>query len=234
MLWYNVLLNYRHGLPVRSVAMLLRPKADGPAMTGQVRHAVADEQYLDFRYRIVRIWQLPVDTILAGGVGTLPLAPLASVSKSELPAVLLRMEERISAGVPPAEKAVLWTEAFLLMGLHYDPETARELLKGVRAMEESLTYQWIVEKGMAQGMEKGKAEGLAQGMTKGAAEEAQRILLRMGTKEFGAPDAATNAVIAAMDDRDRLEALIERVGEVKSWQELLAPPSRRRNGRKRK
>ncbi|HMC64638.1 MAG TPA: hypothetical protein VKI65_06845 [Gemmataceae bacterium] len=67
------------------------------------------------------------------------------------------------------------------------------------------------------------------------AEEAQRILLRVGTKTFGAPDAATQAAIAEIIDRERLEAMIDRVGEVKSWLELLAKPrSQRRNGRKRR
>ena len=92
------------------------------------------------------------------------------------------------------------------------------LLRG-RWMEESVTYQEIIKKGKAEG----KAEGVA--------EEAQRILLRVGTKTFGAPDAA----IAEIIDRERLEAMIDRVGEVKSWLELLAKPrSQRRNGRKRR
>lgn len=55
MLRYNVLLNNRHGLPVRSVAILLRPAADGPEMTGVVRHTTGGEQYLEFHYRVVRI-----------------------------------------------------------------------------------------------------------------------------------------------------------------------------------
>jgi len=91
--------------------------------------------------------------------------------------------------------------------------------KGVRAMEDSVTYQAIIEKG-----EK-----------KGAASEAQRILLRLGTKAFGAPDAATKTLLAAISDPERLEALILRVGEVKGWPELLAKPrSRRRDGGKAK
>src|SRR2546425_10266456 len=108
------------------------------------------------------------------------------------------------------------------MGLRYNQALAGELLKGVRAMEESATYQEIIRKGEA----KGKAEGVA--------EEAQRILLLVGTKAFGVPDAATKAAIAGIVDRERLEALIERVGEAKGWQELLAKPrSQRRNGGKR-
>lgn len=34
MLYYSTLLSKRHGMPVRSVAVLLRPEADGRAMTG--------------------------------------------------------------------------------------------------------------------------------------------------------------------------------------------------------
>ncbi len=49
MLQYNVLLKVRHGLPVRSVVVLLRPKADGAEMSGVVRHAVGGQQYLEFR-----------------------------------------------------------------------------------------------------------------------------------------------------------------------------------------
>src|SRR5438552_15969026 len=67
MLQYNVLLKNRHGLPVRSVVILLRPKADGPEMTGVVRHTLGTEQYLEFNYRVVRIWQKPVEAILSGG-----------------------------------------------------------------------------------------------------------------------------------------------------------------------
>ena len=76
MLRYNVLLKNRHGLPVRSVGILLHPRADGPELTGVVRHTLADEQYLEFNYRVVRIWQKPVEAVLAAGVGTLALSPL--------------------------------------------------------------------------------------------------------------------------------------------------------------
>jgi predicted transposase YdaD len=227
MLRYNVLLRNRHGLPVRSVAILLRPKADGPEMTGVVRHTVGAEQYLEFRYRVVRIWQQPVEAILAAGVGTLPLAPLADVHEPELPGVIGQMKERMRAEVKPSEEAQLWTATYVLMGLRYDKALARELLKGVREMEESVTYQAIIQKG--------KAEGKIEGKIEGAAEEAQRILLLVGTKAFGQPDAATQTAIAALLDRERLESLIERVGEVTTWQELLGKPRpQRRNGGKRK
>jgi len=223
MLRYNVLLKNRHGPPVRSVVILLRPKADGPEMTGVVRHTVANEPYLEFQYRVVRIWQKPVDEILAGGVGTLALAPLANVKEPELPAVIQRMKDRARAELPPGEEAVLWTATYVLMGLRFDDALAKELLKGVRAMEESVTYQAIIRKGEAKGMAEGEIK------------EAQRILLLIGTGAFGAPDAATKAALAAIEDRERLETLIQQVAKAKSWQELLAKPRvGRRNGAKRK
>jgi predicted transposase YdaD len=227
MLRYNVLLNSRHGLPVRSVGILLRSRADGPEMTGMVRLTLADEQYLEFKYRVVRVWQMSAEAILSGGVGTLPLAPLTNVSRPDTPAVIRRMEERIRAEVSPSEAATLWTATWVLMGLRYDRSVAGELLKGVRAMEESDTYQAIIEKGEA----KGRADGIAEGR----AEEARRILLRLGTKVFGVPDAATKGSIATIVNPEQLEVLIERVPEVKTWRELLGKPrAPRRNGRKRK
>jgi predicted transposase YdaD len=215
MLRYNVLLKHRHGLPVHSVVILLRPQADGREMTGVLRETLAGKQYLEFQYRVFRIWQEPVDKVLADGVGTLPLAPLAAVEKSELPAVVQRMKKRFSAEVTPSEEAVFWTETFILMGLRYERNLAHELMKGVREMEDSVTYQEIIRKGEF--------------------KEAQRILFITGSDAFGAPDAAAKAAIAALVDRERLEELIRRVRKVKSWQELLGkPPSRQRNGRKRK
>lgn len=219
MLRYNVLLKVRHELPVRSVVILLRPRADGPEMTSEVRHVLADRPYLRFEYQVLRLWQKPVAEVLAGGVGTLPLAPLAAVTPDELPGVIQRMKERFRAETPPSEQATLWTSTFVLMGLRYDPALTIELVKGVQEMEDSTTYQWIIEKGKKLGEEHG------------AALEAQRILLRLGARAFGDPDAATKAVVAGIGDPQRLEALILRVGEVKGWPELLAKPrSRRRDG----
>ncbi len=214
MLRYNVLLKTRHGLPVRSVVILLRSKADGPEMTGVVRHALADEQYLEFKYRVFRIWRQPVETVLAAGLWTLPLTPLADVKPRDLPGVIRRMKERVSAVALPSEQAVLWTATYVLMGLRYDEALAHKLLEGVRAMDESVTYQAIIRKGEA----KGKAEG--------EVSEAQRILLRLGTREFGNPDASTKAAIAEILDCERLEALIEHMGHVKGWKHLLGTAKR--------
>src|SRR5690242_19036472 len=65
LLRYNVLLESRHSLPVRSVAILLSSKADGRAMTGHMRVELpGGKPYLNFEYDVIRLWQLKPDSIL--------------------------------------------------------------------------------------------------------------------------------------------------------------------------
>src|SRR5262245_29137531 len=76
---YATLIQNRHGLPVRSVALLLRPQANLSNLTGVYEQGFPGEPpYLTFRYAVIRVWELPVDHLLAGGAGALPLAPLSA------------------------------------------------------------------------------------------------------------------------------------------------------------
>ena len=93
------------------------------------------------------------------------------------------------------------------MAMTFDA-TLKDLVRGVRAMRGSDTYQAILEEG--------RAEGQIKGM--------QCLLLRQGRKLFGEPDEATAAAVQAITAPDRLEYLSERLLEVNSWQELLAIP----------
>lgn len=115
-LQYNVLLHRRHRLPVQSVILLLRPEADGPRMTGTLNLEIpGGDRYLSFCYNTVRLWEEPVDALLAGGVGTLPLAPLTRVTEADLPHVVRRMQERIEREVSPAQAGALWTATHVLL-----------------------------------------------------------------------------------------------------------------------
>ena len=152
LLRYNALLVGRHGWSVSSVVVLLRPAADGAELNGSYgdRHRIDGRESL-FPYHIVRLWQVPVTAILAGGVGTLPLAPLAAVTQDDLPAVVRTMNERLAVEVSEETAARLWTATYVLMGLRFSKDLSARILQGVVAMEESVTYQEIVRKGMAQG-----------------------------------------------------------------------------------
>jgi hypothetical protein len=105
---YNVLLSRRHRMPVRTVVVLLRKSADWPELNGTFQQGLAGESpYLVFRYEVVRVWQLPPETFLNGGLGILPMAPLSAVAEADLPDVIRRMDERIRAEATPAEAGPL-------------------------------------------------------------------------------------------------------------------------------
>src|SRR5205823_1280444 len=88
---YQVLTHDRHRLPVHSLVVLLRREADDPALTGELAYrSPAGRGGLRFEFDVVRLWERPVEMILSGGVGTLPLAPLADVRPEALPGVVAR------------------------------------------------------------------------------------------------------------------------------------------------
>jgi predicted transposase YdaD len=232
-LFYNVLLRRRHRLPVRSVAILLRPQAQPKAVTGGLREAVASDAMLEFRYRLIRVWETPVESVLAGGLGTLPLAPISAADAGVLPEVIGRMTERLDRESSTVDAADAWTATFVLLGLRYPPEVGIQLLKGVRRMKESSTYQWIVEEGLTEGiakgmergiekgMEVGLAQGRAEGLRTGSVGEAKSLLLRIGRRRFGAPPAAVLVALDAITDLSRIEIMAERLIDASGWTELL-------------
>ena len=109
---------------------------------------------------------------------------------------------------PAPEAARLATAAFVLTGLRLPRAEAIGLFQGVRAMRDSTTYQFILDEGRAEGR----------------AEEARRILLRLGQAKFGRPNAAVETALQGISDLDRLEQLSDRLLAATSWQELLTEP----------
>ena len=143
---YAAILHYKYVVGIESVVLLLRPEAEGPGFTGRLHYRAPGSEVV-FTYRLVRVWQLPVERLLTGALATLPLAPIADANAAELPEVVTRMKARILAEAEPVDSVELWTTVALLMGLRYQPDSIRELLKGVSGLEESTIYQEILGKG---------------------------------------------------------------------------------------
>ena len=193
---YNAVIYYKHRLPVISVVVLLRKEADGPAITGWVQYGT-----MDFRYTVVRVWELPVQSLLLAPLALLPLAPLSDLSGSDVQSVVEQMEARIDTEAPIEERGFLWSATLLLLGLKYDAETARQLLKGVQGMKESSTYQALLEEGRVEGERKS--------------------LLVVGSNRFGAPDSAVQAKLNALNSSEEIERLLARSQQVETWSELF-------------
>jgi len=86
-------------------------------------------------------------------------------------------------------------------------------------MKESVTYQAIVE----------------EGVEKGRVQEARKLLLRIGTDQFGdPPNPKQLQEMEAITDVTRLEDLGVRVSHVENWSELLASSPTPRMRRRKK
>lgn len=226
---YNALLEDRHDLPVESIVVLLASKANLRTINGEYERRLPGESqpYLRFLYRLIRVWELSVETVLSAGPSVLPLAPISDVRKDQLPTVVKRMEERFAALADPSKIGELWTATKVLMGLRYDEVFTDQLLHGVRAMKESVTYQAIVEEGVQKGLQKG--------LQKGKLQEARQILLKIGAARFdGPPNAEQLQELEAITEVGHLENLAVRVLHVSNWSELLTSPAIPRSRRRKK
>ncbi len=214
----NSVLRHRHHVPVQSVAVLLHPGADSPALTGTYEEGFPEEEpYLVFRYRVLRVWQMPPAAFLSGGPGLLALAPISAVTKAELPGIIQQMEGQLKQRSARGWANDVWAATYVLMGLRYPRELLGTLLRGVTSMKESVTYQAIVE----------------EGKVLGKIEEAKKILRRLGEARFGAPEADAITALERITDLAILEALTERVLSAQGWQDLLDLPPHRFSRRRR-
>jgi predicted transposase YdaD len=223
---YNTILGYQFRVPIRTSLVLLRPAADGPELTGvrEQKHRNGDV-YDAFRYNLIRVWEQPVDQLLACGLTVLPLAPVSMVEPEKVPDVLRAIADCLAREASPDQAATLWSATRILMGLRYEKEQIDAMIEGVSAMlfgihgiEESTVYQGIFRQGETKGRIEGRAEGVV--------EHARATLLRQGCKKLGPPGERMAADIAAMDHADRLNDLLDRVLDVSTWDELMASPDR--------
>lgn len=219
LLRYNVAARAAVDLPVHSVLMLLRPKATATDLTGQ--HDIAGANgvpYLTFRYSVVRLWQESFSMLLAAGPGVTPLALLTNEAAADLPAAFGRFRHRLQADrLPVSVERSLLGSAFVLCGLRYTPSQIESLYRDLSmTLEDSTTYQLILNKGMRQGEARGEARGRAA--------EAQSLVLTLGTQRFGRPEAAVEAALRAISDRERLERIATRLLTATDWNELLSTP----------
>lgn len=218
LLLYNSALYRRHRLLVRTLLVLVHPGADSPRLTGLYERGFPGEPFdVAFRYHTLRVWEVPAERWLAGGLGTVPLAPVGEVRQEELPAVIDQMKRRLER-VPRGEAAKLWFATYYLMNLRYEGALIETLLQGVSNMDESEFYQNIIRKGEALG----------------EAREARKMLLLQGRSRFGEPPPEAVAALDAVTDLSRLEELGVRLLQVSSWQELLGLNGQSRRGRGRR
>jgi len=211
---YNAAFHLKFLVPVRSILVLMRPKAETPGLTGELTY-MSGGRRVEFEYDVVRLWKQPIDLFLKGGLGLLPLAPLCKLPKGKplteaLRDVVREIDRRLAAETNHAEAVKLMTGAYILTGARVPKDSLGAIYDGVKIMHESNAYDMILDEGRSEG----RSEGLVEGEI--------RLLLRLGRKRFGRPNPKIKAALAAIKDTDRLERLGDAILTAKSWNELLA------------
>lgn len=203
---YHALLDYRHNLLVRSVVILLRRQANLRNLTGLHERAFPEEaSHLTFRYRRIRMWEQDVNQVLNSGLSLIPLAPLCDNAVEQIETVLDAIEERFKTVEPESRRNDLWVATSVLMGLRYERPFIQQLFQRIAGMEDSVTYQMIIEKGAEK----------ARGQTR------REDLLLLGKEKLGEPTEDTVKTIEDMQDDQRLSQLLVRILRVSTWEELL-------------
>jgi predicted transposase YdaD len=227
---YNGLLDLRHDLRVLAVAVLLRPEADAEEINGVLALDLPDRSpVVRFYYRVVRAWNVPLDSILGGYPSILPLAPLSDIPVAEVPAVIRLVDDRLKTETDLSLAVKIMELTLVLAGLRLSGEEVEETQGSLYAMSlitESSYVQYLLNKGREEGLQVGREEGLQEGREEGLQygqiSEARRILLRLATARFGEPDESTLRTLESIDDLDRLERITDRILAASSWVELIA------------
>jgi hypothetical protein len=151
---------------------------------------------------VLRAWELTVEQTLTGPLGLVPLTLLTDEAQTDLSAAVARIEQRFRAEADPTTASDLWAITATLGGLRVDLLLLRQLLGRLTRMEENTFVQWMNEEGRIR--------------------EARDIILRLGRRRFGEPDAAMVQRLNALQDRAQLEELTDRILDAPSWTSLLA------------
>jgi predicted transposase YdaD len=210
LLVFHALLYRRYRVPVHTIVLLLRPRARHPNLSGTLHYQPRPGRgKMDFGYQIVSVWDWPVEGVLTGPVGLLPLAPLCQLPEgvsleARLAGVIQRLVDRLLGEASPERAKKLLTAAFVLTGLRIDRNVAQQLFQGVQGMRDSSTYQLILDEGRL--------------------EEARRLVIRLGRRPLGAPEPAALTLLQGITDVERLERMADRLTDVADWNELLRTP----------
>jgi predicted transposase/invertase (TIGR01784 family) len=168
MLDYWVRLKRQYRCDIEQVVIFLKSSNSATVFTNQF-----EDKNTRHGYRVIRLWEEDPTPLLTNPA----LLPLATLAYSNSPNALL---EQVAAQVDmieePRQRENLAACVTVLAGLRFDDNLVNQLFRE-EIMQESVTYQRILQKGLQQGQEQGKQQGRQ--------EEAQAMIIRLLTRRFG-------------------------------------------------
>jgi hypothetical protein len=196
---YSIGVTEKYRLPVHSCVVLLRRPADSPALTGAYKQRSRSVMpYLTFRYRVVRLWQVPVKTLLLPGSSVVVAAVLADHGTLPADEIALRIATCINVISDIDTRAMLFTIAYNLAGLRFNDSQADIMFgREISVLEKySSTVQATLRRGEA------------------------RLLLTSAEQIFGAPSQEILDKVRNAKSKKLVEWNL-RIRTAQSWAELV-------------
>jgi predicted transposase YdaD len=193
---YNSRLILHYDAAVLTTVLYLLPGSDREAQDA-FRLYVGDEVAYEWRFDVVRLWEIGADLALQSGqAGPLALVPL--LRGGDEPDTLLAAVRKLDA-LPRPESANAMSTLLDLASQRYDRATFTNVLGKDRVMQ-----SWLWQMGRDEGEAKGRAEGRAEG----EAQAARQICIDLSRECHPRVAARVLPAIEACDRPETLRAWV--------------------------
>lgn len=197
---YSIGVTEKHRLPVHRCVVLLHKPADSPFLTGAYKkHSGGVLPYLTFRYRVIRLWQIPISSLLQPGSSLAVAGVLSDYGHFTAAEVAIRVAACIDAIADIDTRTILYTSAYNLAGLRFNSDKADIMFGRKLSMLEkySSTIKATLRRGEA------------------------RLLLTSAEQIFGAPPQEVLDKVRTAKSKQLVEWAV-RMRTAQSWNELIA------------
>ena len=199
MLDYRVRTHRRYpGKKMKQVVIYLRKTQSELAY--QTTFTLENTQH---QFEVIRLWEQPLETFLSIP-GLLPFAILSQAEDKE--AALTQVAEQIETLPTKKERDNITASAYILAGLVLDQSVTERILMD-SIFEESVTYQAIIERG--------RAKGIQQGLKQAKKE----LIVQQLNRKLGSVSGATEVKIEQLS-LEQVESLGEALLEFETAEDL--------------
>jgi hypothetical protein len=195
---YSIGVTQRYRLPVHSCVVLLCKPADSPVLTGEFMYGLPNMlPYLTFRYRVIRLWKVPLATFLNPGSSLAAAGVLSDFGNLPAKEVGTLVTACIESIQDADTRHLVLTIAYNLAGLRFNDGKADIMFeRNLEVLERSSTIQAAIRRGEA------------------------RLLLTSAEQVFGAPSQDILDKVRNAKSKKLVEWNL-RIGKAQSWAELV-------------
>ena len=195
---YSIGVTQRYRLPVHSCVVLLCKPANSPVLTGEFMYGLPNMlPYLTFRYRVIRLWKVPLETFLNPGSSLAAAGVLSDFGNLPAKEVGTLVTACIESIQDADTRHLVLTIAYNLAGLRFNDGKADIMFeRNLEVLERSSTIQAAIRRGEA------------------------RLLLTSAEQVFGAPSPDILDKVRNATSKKLVEWNL-RIGKAQSWAELV-------------